>query len=140
MNIEYTRDLSLISEESLSGGFFVGWPNPPDNSAFLRILQNSYCAFVAINPQNSRVIGFINAVSDGVLAAYIPLLEVLPEEQGKGIGSELMRLMLEYLKDFYMVDIVHDESLSPFYAKFGFLASRASLIRNYKAQSGIVVS
>ena len=34
-----------------------------------------------------RVVGFVTAISDGVLSAYIPLLEVLPEYQGAGSAA-----------------------------------------------------
>ena len=70
MNIEYRSDLSGITEDMLAG-FFVGWPNPPDSATHLRILRSSYCAFVAVDRDCNRVVGFINAISDGVLSAYV---------------------------------------------------------------------
>jgi ribosomal protein S18 acetylase RimI-like enzyme len=45
-------------------------------------------------------------LSDGVLTACIPWLEVLPEYQGQGIGSELMRRLLDGTERFYSVDLV----------------------------------
>ena len=68
--------------------------------------------------EHGRVVGFITAISDGVLSAFIPLLEVLPEYQGRGIGSELVKRMLRELEDFYMVDLVCDPELESFYARF----------------------
>jgi ribosomal protein S18 acetylase RimI-like enzyme len=65
-----------------------------------------------------RVIGFVTAISDGVLSAFIPLLEVLPEWQGQGIGSELVRRILGDLEKFYMVDLMCDPELQPFYERF----------------------
>ena len=137
MNIEYTKDITKITTDMLDGGFFVGWPNPPDTNMHLRILKNSYVAYAAINTDTHKVIGFINAVSDGVLSAYIPLLEILPKYQGKGIGDNLVRLMLDELEDLYMVDVCHDPELSVYYAKFGAHQEvRASIFRNFHAQSG----
>jgi len=136
MNIQYTKDVNKITDDMLAGGFFVNWPNHPDAATHLKILMGSYCSFVAIEKETNKVIGFINAVSDGVLTAYIPLLEVLPEYQGKGIGKELVRLILEELKDLYMIDICHDEELAPYYEKFGAFPSHSSVFRNYNAQSG----
>ena len=40
------------------------------------------------------MIGIGTAVSDGVLAAYLPLLDVLPEFQQRGIGSTLAQRLL----------------------------------------------
>ena len=46
----------------------------------------------------SRVVGFVTAITDGVSCAYIPHLEVLPEWQGDGSGTELMRRMMAKLE------------------------------------------
>jgi len=75
MKIEYTSNINSITPNMLTG-FFAGWPNPPSPDIHLKILQNSYRAFVAIDRDINQVVGFINAISDGVLSAYIPLLEV----------------------------------------------------------------
>jgi precorrin-8X/cobalt-precorrin-8 methylmutase len=69
--------------------------------------------------EGARVIGFATAISDGVLSAYVPLLEVLPEHQGRGIGTELMRRLLIRLGGLYMVDLACDEELAPFYERLG---------------------
>ena len=138
INIEYTKDLSGITENMLAG-FFVGWPNPPNAATHLKILQSSHCAFVAIDKDCDRAVGFITAVSDGVLAAYLPLLEVIPDYQDKGIGSRLVKLMLDELGDIYMIDICHDAGLAPFYAQLGAHGGCSSLFRNFSVQSGVKI-
>jgi len=139
MDVVYTNDMSIIEEDMLEGGFFVGWPNPPDTAAHLKLLCGSFCAFTAIDTKSGKVVGFINAVSDGVLSAYIPLLEVLPEYQGRGIGGKLVEHMLAALGNLYMIDIVCDEDIAPFYVKDGAkIHGRACIFRNYEAQSGRV--
>jgi ribosomal protein S18 acetylase RimI-like enzyme len=131
--MEIRRDLAGIEPAQL-GGFFVGWPNPPSAETFLRLLQGS--SHVALAFDGGRVVGFITAVSDGVLAAYIPLLEVLPEYQGRGVGRKLVQDMLEQLSDFYMVDLICDENLRQFYERLGLKAGRGMMLRNYARQSG----
>jgi GNAT superfamily N-acetyltransferase len=118
-------------------GFFVGWPNPPSPEKHLEILAGSDEIVLAIDDDTGRVVGFVNAISDRVLSAYIPLLEVLPEYQKQGIGRELMRRMLEKLDGFYMVDLISDERVRPFYEKFGMKASCGMCIRRFDKQSGI---
>ena len=135
LNIDYTTDVNNVTADMLIG-FFVGWPNPPSPAMHVRILQNSYRAVVAIDTDMNRVVGFINAVSDGVLSAYIPLLEVLESHQGQGIGRKLVARMIEECKNLYMVDICHDAELAPYYAQFGARPSHASIFRNFAAQSG----
>jgi ribosomal protein S18 acetylase RimI-like enzyme len=81
-----------------------------------------------------RVVGFVTAISDGVLSAYVPLLEVLPEYQGRGIGTELMRRLLARLEDLYMVDLCCDTDLEPFYRRLGLQTwDRGMGIRNREA-------
>ena len=54
-----------------------------------------------------------------MLSAYVPLLEVLPEYRGQGIGTELMRRLLARLEHLYMVDLSCDAELEPFYEPLG---------------------
>ena len=117
-------------------GFFVDWPNPPSPKTHLKILHNSSKIVVAIDPSTNKVIGFITAISDGVLSAYIPLLEVLPEYQTQGIGQLLVKKMFEQLEDIYMIDLCCDEHLIPYYEKFGMFQRTGMVKRNYKIQSG----
>lgn len=132
--IVYTDALEGVQAEQLKG-FFVEWPNPPSAETHLRILQGS-AAVVLAKEADGQVIGFITAVSDGVLSAYIPLLEVLPAYQHQGVGGELVKRMLEKLRELYMVDLICDAEMEPFYARFGMRPYHAMFIRNYDRQSG----
>lgn len=118
-------------------GFFEGWPDPPDSAAHLRILRGSLHVVLALDPARERVIGYITALSDGVSAAYIPHLEVLPEYRGQGIGSELVRRMFAQLNGIYMIDLLCDDDVAPFYEKLGMSRSTGMLIRNYENQAGL---
>ena len=117
------------------GGFFVGWPNPPNLDTFNKLLLGSYKVVFAVS--DNKVVGFITAISDGVLSAYIPLLEVLPDFQGQGIGKDLISIMKRELKDLYMVDLLCDEGLIPYYEKQGLKRATGAKIRNYDKQSGL---
>jgi len=115
--VVYTTDVSGVTTTELEG-FFVDWPSRPSPERHLEVLHGSDYVVLAREGERGRVVGFITAISDGVLSAFIPLLEVLPEYQGCGIGSELVRRMLSQLQDFYMVDLVCDPELESFYARF----------------------
>ena len=134
--ITYTTDITSVTAEMLDGGFFVGWPNPPSPATHLRILQGSYLAWLAIDTTTNKVVGFINAVSDGVLSAYIPLLEVLPEYQGKGIGRQLVAKAMDSLKHLYMIDVLCDENVLDFYTRCGMHKATGAIARNHDRQSG----
>jgi GNAT superfamily N-acetyltransferase len=126
--IEYTGALDGVKAEHLQG-FFEGWPSPPSHERHLEILQRSYRVVLARETGSPHVVGFANALSDGQLSAFIPLLEVLPDHRGQGIGTELVRRLLDELGDVYSIDLVCDEELRPFYARFGMQPLPAMALR-----------
>ncbi len=133
--IEYRSDVDGIGSDQLDG-FFQGWPDPPSSSTHLRILRGSSHVVVAVDPAADRVVGFVTALSDGVLAAYLPLLEVLPEYRGRGIGGALVRRVLAVLSDHYMVDVVCDPDVVPFYRRLGMRSAVGASLRRFERQSG----
>jgi ribosomal protein S18 acetylase RimI-like enzyme len=133
--IEYRDAVDELEERQLTG-FFVGWPDPPSPATLLRILAQSQFRWVAVDRDSHQVVGFVNAISDGVLSAYIPLLEVLPEYQGQGIGQELMRRMMQSTAHLYMCDLLCDAELQPYYEKLGMRRGQGMLLRRYDRQSG----
>ena len=112
-------------------GFFVDWTSKPSPQVHLQILRGSSHVVVAIDDESDQVVGFVTAISDGVLSAYISLLEVLPAYQGRGIGSELMRRILKQLDGLYMVDVLCDAELQAYYARFGMQRAVGMCIRRY---------
>lgn len=131
--VTYSDRITGIKAEQLTG-FFEGWPNPPTAETHLRILNGS--SEVIIAREGEAIVGFITAITDDVLCAYIPLLEVRASHRSQGIGKELVRLMLLKLSDYYMIDLTCDSALRPFYVSQGMSALTAMSIRNRSRQSG----
>ncbi|MGC5770940.1 GNAT family N-acetyltransferase [Paenibacillus pabuli] len=136
----FRESLEGIGVDQLSGNFFEGWPNPPSTTTFLKLLEQSYAVELAVDEETGNVVGFIQAISDGVLSAYIPLLEVLPEYQGNGIGTDLIKRMFNRLGDLYMIDLLCDNELQGFYEKQGMQKASGMMIRHYQNQAGAVNS
>ena len=132
MRIEYRTTAADVRWDQLDG-FFVGWAVRPSASALLDHLTRSYRCAIAVDLNGDRVVGFATAISDGLLAAYIPLVEVLPGWHERGIGTELMNVLLEQLKHLYMVDLACEEDVQPFYEKLGMTPARAMIRRNHRA-------
>jgi len=133
--IDYADNLDNISAKMLNG-FFVDFSRRPSGEKLYEILRNSEYKILALDSGDNTVVGFINAISDHTLSAYIPLLEVLPAYRKRGIGKELVKRMFEKLESYYMIDICCDERLAKFYGKFGMKKILAMTIRNYQNQAG----
>jgi predicted N-acetyltransferase YhbS len=127
--IKYTDSLHRFSPEQFDG-FCVGWKKPLTSAKLFEVLNASYKVVIAYDMESFKPVGFVYAISDGLLSAYIPLLEVKPEYQHQKIGTELMKLMLEQLENFYMVDLCTDSKLEKFYQPFGFTSISGMVIRN----------
>ncbi|MGB1288555.1 MAG: GNAT family N-acetyltransferase [Aggregatilineales bacterium] len=134
--IYFTDDLTNITEKHLTNPFFIGWMNPPSPQTHLQILHGSYKVWLAIDDESGQIVGFISAISDGVLAAFIPNLEVSPDYQEQGIGSELVKRMLDSLNHLYSIDLICDDDVVAFYERLGLRRAGGMLTRNYDKQSG----
>lgn len=119
----------LYSQESHEN-FFVGWPVKP---AFEIVQQHFESTENIFATKGDEVIGFISAFTDVALFAFIPLLEVREDFQGKGIGGELVRKMREHLGPLYAIDLACDPELTPFYEKAGFFRGTAMHLRDRSA-------
>ena len=133
--MRYQNDLNQISADMLEG-FFVDWPNPPSKEKHLQLLENSSHICLAIDEEKNKVVGFITAISDHTLSAYIPLLEVLPAYKQQGIGKKLVSEMLKQLEHLYMIDLACDDDLVAYYETFGMKKGTAMIRRNYENQAG----
>ena len=134
--IAYTDSADGVAEDMLSG-FFVGWPNPPSRKTHLKLLESSDEVILALDDETGQVVAFVTAISDQILCAFIPLLEVLPAYQGRGVGRELVRRMVEKLHGRYAIDLICDPELQPFYASLGMQPVSGMALRDYTRQSGV---
>jgi len=69
---------------------------------------------------SERLIGLGNAISDGFLVVYYPHLLVLPDYHGRGIGMQLMKMLMARYDGFHQQMLVADGRAIDFYRKCGF--------------------
>ena len=97
-------------------------------------LLTSYCHIAVY--EGNELIGYIDSISNGVTDAYIQDLMVHPKYQGKGIGTELMNRMIDYMKEkhIYMVSVIFEEKLKGFYERFGFYTMLSGQLETYESR------
>ena len=121
-------DFSLV-EDQLSAEDFIrlktatGFRNRPIEQVE-KALENDLLDVVAI--VNDEVVGMGRLVGDSVMYWYLQEIIVLPQFQGKGIGTSIVNYLLDYIKKhtsdgtFTSVGLTAAEGKSTFYERFGF--------------------
>lgn len=76
-------------------------------------------------------VGYVNAAWDGGVHAFLLDPTVHPEYRHRGIGTRLVRAMVDHLtgRGFDWLHVDYRAELDPFYKACGFQPTRAGLIR-----------
>ena len=102
----------------------VGWTNYLERFDILEeAYANSLCVLGAYD--DDRLIGIIRAVGDGQTIVFVQDIIVLPEYQRKGIGTKLLKAVMDKYSDVYQIELLTDntEKTKAFYRSVGFTAS-----------------
>ena len=111
-----TRELSIESVLALYRA--NEWSSAEKPELLHKGLLSSHSLVTAWD--GAKLVGLGNAISDGYLVVYYPHLLVLPEYQGRGIGTELMRRLMARYQGFHQHMLVADGRALDFYRKCGF--------------------
>jgi len=101
----------------------VGWISYTEQIADLSTLvTNSQLVISAWD--NEQLVGLIRTVGDGISIQYVQDILVLPEYQNKGIGSKLLKKVMEaskQIRQFVLITDGSDENQAAieFYKKHG---------------------
>ena len=104
----------------------VGWKNYLEReNVLMQAFANSLCVLGAY--EGERLIGIVRAVGDGKTVVFVQDLLVLAEYQRKGVGTRLMKALMERFGDVYQMELLADdtEAARAFYSALGFKASNA---------------
>ncbi len=99
----------------------VGWTAYTDDPASLKAgFQNSLLILAAY--EGNQLLGLIRTVGDGQTIVYIQDILVLPEYQRKGIGSALMKAVMERFQAVRQIVLATDNTPKTiaFYESQGF--------------------
>jgi ribosomal protein S18 acetylase RimI-like enzyme len=116
--IQYSETRTLPTDGVLDLYRANGWSATEKPRELLAALLGSH--FLATAWDGDRLIGLGNAISDGHLVVYYPHLLVHPDYQGRGIGTQLMRMLMAKYHGFHQHMLVADGRAIDFYRKCGF--------------------
>ena len=98
----------------------VGWTNYTSCPEMLEeAYKNSLCILGAF--EKEKLVGIVRVVGDGISIVFVQDILVLPEYQRQGVGSALMRAVLEKYASVYQVELLTDstEKSKAFYSSVG---------------------
>ena len=98
----------------------VGWTNYTSCSEMLEeAYKNSLCILGAF--EKEKLVGVVRVVGDGISIVFVQDILVLPKYQRQGVGSALMRAVLEKYASVYQVELLTDstEKSKAFYSSVG---------------------
>jgi GNAT superfamily N-acetyltransferase len=116
--IDYSEARELPMEGVIALYRANAWSSAEKPELLRKALLASHSVVTAWD--GSRLVGLGNAISDGHLVVYYPHLLVLPEYQGRGIGTELMRRLKARYDGFHQHMLIADGRALDFYRKCGF--------------------
>lgn len=121
MSITYDNQISYKDYAALRES--AGWPKICEEQAMAGIRGSR---FLIVAKDGETAISVARVVSDGGYVCYLADVLVLPEYQGKGIGSEMVNHLVNMVKDsmkegyqtnFVLLSAIGKEG---FYERFGF--------------------
>ncbi|MDE6432896.1 MAG: GNAT family N-acetyltransferase [Lachnospiraceae bacterium] len=119
------RENSLTVVEYLAIRRQVGWKILKKEQA-KKALENSL--YVIAVYEDDTLVGIGRIVGDGAIICYVQDLIVIPESQGKGIGSAILKKLIGYVEELrqenseMMLCLMCAKGREIFYEKHGFQA------------------
>lgn len=116
------KEYSTYNEEEILNLYrSVGWVNYVNQP---EMLKNSYANSLKIFGayENEKLLGIIRVVGDGYSIVFIQDIIVLPEYQRQGIGTALLKCVLDTYEYVYQKTLLTDntERTIQFYKSLGF--------------------
>lgn len=98
------------------------WEKNADSALIPLLIRNSFAFAVAIDKKTERAIGMGRVLSDGVSDAYIQDVIVLKSWRKKGIGRQIVDLLVSYChqQKVTWIALISEPNQKDFYAPLGF--------------------
>lgn len=121
MDYNITEYMEYNEQEILPLYESVGWVNYTKSPRMLKEAYSHslriYAAYV-----DNKLVGVIRVVGDGFSVVFVQDLLVYPEYQGQGIGTALLKKIMEEYHGVYQLHLLTDntEKTVAFYKSLGF--------------------
>ena len=86
----------------------AGWTNYTARPEMIRAAHENSLLILGAYQEN-QLLGFIRAVGDGASVVLIQDIIVLPEHRRKGIGTALLRTMMDRYAAVYQMELMTDD-------------------------------
>ncbi len=117
------RDNADLTESAVVALYrSCNWSAAEKPKELMKALANSDAVITAW--QNERLVGLVNAISDGALVVYYPHLLVAPDAQHHGIGSTLLARIQERYHGFHQQVLLAYSHAVGFYQRSGFVVAQ----------------
>lgn len=97
------------------------WDDSWDDSYLTAVVARSFAFAAAVAPDGSWV-GMGRLITDGISDAYLQDIVVLPEWEGRGIGSSIVEMLVTVCRDHGItwIGTIAGPQTEYFYRRFGF--------------------
>ena len=129
--VNYSFDRQIESEQLQHLLRQTSWANQRSLEGIQKMLKGTPLTLGAWD--GDRLVGFVRVITDGVYRALIDDVVVEESKRGAGIGSELMRRVVERLAEVEEVFLRCGKHVVPFYERHRFERSNGvimDLIKN----------
>jgi ribosomal protein S18 acetylase RimI-like enzyme len=118
MQSEVSMTDTIATGEVLDLYLANGWSAAQKPVQLIGALKESHTLVTA--RVAGRLVGLGNAISDGHLVVYFPHMLVHPDFHRRGIGREMMQLLLRRYSGFHQMILMADGRAIDFYHSLGF--------------------
>ncbi|TKH43907.1 GNAT family N-acetyltransferase [Paenibacillus terrae] len=113
------KEIKDIDKQAIQELFHsVDWKSGDFPEDLRQAIKNSHTVITAWD--DTKLIGLINALSDGVMTVYFHYMLVHKEYQSLGIGKRMMEKMLSRYSNIKTKVLISYDSAEKFYGIFGF--------------------
>ena len=120
MGVEFCTNLDRVDRDWLWHELteHAYWAKYRTREMFGRQLDAAWRVVGAYDTVDGRMVGFARAFSDGAAMAYLADVYVHPYERGHGIGTGILRVMIDEGPGRYFRWMLHTNDAHALYAKF----------------------